>query len=60
MKVKVELCNGHEMYFRLTFPDGNREMVFGESWGRKQAREALNICEYVYGLNRKNVRFVHH
>lgn len=30
------------------------------SWSRKLASEALDMLQYVYGVTRKNVRFIHH
>lgn len=59
MRVKVEACFGSELYFRLTLPCGGRERVNGWTWDRRVAREALNICEHVYKLKRRNVRFWH-
>lgn len=60
MRVKVESCWGanNKYYFQLTFKDGSREFVRGDQWTRKVASEALDIAENLYGLKRKNVKFV--
>lgn len=68
MKVKVESCwhGGERHTFRLTFMCQNRPTreeiacVEGTYWDREYATIALNILEHVYGLTRRNVRFVVH
>lgn len=61
MKVRVEHCwGGNRSYFRLTLPNGERELLRGDTWTRKIASEALDIAERLYGANRNSVRFIHH
>lgn len=61
MIIKVEQCfNGHELYFRLTLPDGKRQSIMGDKWVRETSTIALDILERVYGLTRRNIRFIHH
>lgn len=61
MKVTVERCtNG----FRLTLPDGDRVFIsyddrYDTWWCRFYATHALNVLEYVYGFNRRSIRFDH-
>lgn len=59
MKITVEQCFAHNLYFRINLPGGGRETVWGDKWGRKQARLALDMLENVYGYNRKSIRFIH-
>lgn len=58
-RIKVESCwgGGERFSFRLTFPDGSRESISGDTWTRKTASQALDIAEHVYGYDRRNVRF---
>lgn len=63
MKIKVEYHDGGESWgrYRLWIPcDGTicEDSVPGDAWTRQTAITALDICEYVYGLTRKNIRFV--
>lgn len=63
MKVKVERCSS---YFRLTWAhkgEYHRETIPYRDpddtwWDRSYARAALDLLEHVYGLERRNVRFV--
>lgn len=65
MRVRVERCwTGHSdrFRFRITLPDGSVEIVADyecEGWTRKKATEALDLLENVYGIKRRNVRFVY-
>jgi hypothetical protein len=43
----------------LTLPDRRREFLAGEHWDRAAVKEALDLLESVYRLNRKNIRFRH-
>ena len=63
MKVNVERCwsgGGDRFTFRLTLPDGSREIVSGQEWNRRTASEALDVLESVYHLKRTAIRFVVH
>lgn len=63
MKVKVERCSS---YFRLTWVhqgEYHRATIAYHDpddtwWDRSYSREALDLLENVYGLTRRNVRFV--
>ena len=60
MKVQVAPCFGGSLRHRLEFMHGGQlcvETVRTEVWDRKAATEALDILQYVYGVNRRNVRF---
>lgn len=65
MKVAVRHEFTNSMRFRLTFrfrlPCTNLcvEYVRSEQWDKKTATEALDLLQYVYGINRRNVRFHH-
>jgi hypothetical protein len=62
MKIKVEACSGSDHYYRLNIPHNGRvcrEFVKGETWGRREATEALDMLEALYHLNRRSVRFDH-
>ena len=58
MRIYVEsVFNGKDL-FRLTIGKAkHHEYIPGPVWGRKQAREALNLLEHVYGLKRETIRF---
>ena len=58
MRIYVErVFNGTDL-FRLTIGKAkHREYIPGPTWGRKQAREALDLLERVYGLKRETIRF---
>ena len=60
-RIKVEACwgGGERHYFRLTMPGGYREFVTGYRWTRRQAKNALDLAEHVYHMDRPRVRFVH-
>lgn len=63
MKVRVnhEFTNISRFRLVFTLPRLNHccEFVRADSWTRETASEALNLLESVYGLKRKNVRFIH-
>lgn len=68
MKVIVERCfrskNDGNCNYRLTFrcfrgDSLHRESIIAPDWTRRQSSEALDILEYLYKVNRKNIRFVH-
>ena len=63
MKVEVLKEFTGSMRFRLVFklPRIGHcvEYVRGESWNRLTASDALDLLQYVYGISRKNVRFIH-
>ena len=64
MKVRAEGCyGGGQFFYRVTVPvdrglrhEGTRFRVAGDTWGRPQAREALDMLGRV-GARRRNVRF---
>ena len=58
MRIYVEsVFNGTDL-LRLTIGKAkHHEYIPGPVWGRKQAREALNLLERVYGLKRETIRF---
>lgn len=60
MIVRVESCwgGGDRFYFRLTLPDGRREIVTGDRWSRKLATIALDLLE-LHAIPRRSVRFSH-
>jgi hypothetical protein len=64
MKVKVRPEFTGSMRFRLTFtlPRIGHcvEHIRAETWTRTQSVEALDMLQYVYGISRQNVRFIHH
>lgn len=56
--VKVESAwAGKKIYQLLTLPDGSRERIESETWNRTAAREALDLLQFVYGFDRRAVRF---
>lgn len=63
--MNVDVCpefNG-SMRYRLTFRHAGRrvsEHVRAEEWTRNAAREALNLLQYVYKVERRTVRFIHY
>lgn len=63
MKVNVQHEFTGSMRFRLTFRFGRDrrgcEYVRAEEWSRQVAVEALDLLQHCYGINRRNVRFVH-
>lgn len=68
MKVIVERCirgkDDGNWNYRLTFrchrgDSIHRESIIAPDWTRRQSSEALDILEYLYGVDRKAVRFVH-
>lgn len=60
MNVKVESCwNGQRTFYTMTLPNNVRERVYSDKWDKETAKEALDICEKVYKMNRRNVRFIH-
>jgi hypothetical protein len=63
MKVKVRHEFTGSMRFRLTFtlPRIGHcvEYIRAETWTRTQSVEALDMLQYVYGISRQNVRFIH-
>ena len=64
MRIKVERVYSQTGdKFRLTFPDGSREVIVvedGGGWTRVQSKQALDIAEHLYRAKRSNVRFIHH
>lgn len=63
MRIKVERIYSYTGdKFRLTFPDGSREVIVGNSggWTRVQSKQALDVAEHLYRAKRSNVRFIHH
>jgi len=59
MKVKVEQCfNGHNLYYRLTLPDGSREFITSDTWKREQSIAAKNLIETLYKIPRNKIRFI--
>jgi hypothetical protein len=63
MNIKVGQDFSGSLRFRLTFnlPVIGHccEYVRGEQWDKKVASEALDMLQHVYGISRKNVRFMH-
>jgi len=63
MKIKVGQDFSGSLRFRLSFylPVLGYccEYVRAEQWNRKVATEALDLLQHVYGISRKNVRFIH-
>jgi hypothetical protein len=60
MKVYVLACYGDSLRHEIRFwHDGKfiREIVRAEEWNRAAASEALDLLQYCYGFNRRNVRF---
>ena len=58
MRVKVESVFSGKDLFRLTIGKAkHHEYIPGPTWGREQAREALDLLERVYGLKRETIRF---
>jgi hypothetical protein len=64
MKVEVRSEFTGCLRFRLTFklPRIGHcvEHIRAETWTRDQSVEALDMLQYVYGVARQNVRFIHH
>lgn len=63
MRIKVErIYSRIGDQYRLTLPDGERKFIIGNGgkWTRAHSRLALNVLEHIYGVKRRNVRFIHH
>lgn len=59
--VSPEFCGSAR--FRLTFLHNRgvtREYVRADTWTRATATEALDMLQFVYGVARRSVRFIHH
>lgn len=63
MKVDVRQEFTNSMRFKLTFvlPRLGRcfEYIRAETWTKQVSTEALDMLQHCYGIDRKNVRFVH-
>lgn len=68
MKIKVRSCWGgaNDFTFELSIPNGERLYIprryprkFAGYWNKYLATKALNALESLYGMNRKNIRFIH-
>lgn len=61
MIVRAECCVGHKFHWRLTMPDGQRATTDGtkdyRKWDRSVAKDALDLLEIEFNVNRRNVRF---
>lgn len=63
--VSATFCfNGRSCYYLIGYESiGNGFVsacrIDADTWGRKQAKEALDVLENVYGLERKRIRFKH-
>ncbi len=63
MNVDIRPEFNGSMRHRLTFRHEGRivsEHVRAEEWTRSAAREALDLLQYVYRIERRTVRFIHH
>lgn len=60
MTIKVDhVWNGRSHLFRITLPNGQRETILDPGgWDKQTASTALNLLEDIYGLVRRNIRFV--
>lgn len=65
LRVTVTACwNGHHNYFLVGYISRGNGFISAcrirsDHWGRKEATEALDVLEGVYGLERRKIRFRH-
>lgn len=59
MKIRVEQCFGHHLYFELILQNGDKYRIEGDTWTRKVAAEARDLICSLYKVDRKHIYFDH-